>query len=273
MIKINRIYYWFVGHPTRINYWSCTDFADYLRTILSVTKKPLAETSNGWYRWRSENVGTFGYWVTEVLLNRIQNTLLFIPDVYRNISLYIHNRYIDKTHYINTKLEKGKYYEFDTRLLHGLFEMLVDFVEVEKASRQSASEHINNEGIIYNKKDYPISSREAGLKYLDWEIGLGEASQSQAEVAKEIKELYLWWKDIRTNRVDPMEESGWTAHCDSERLAGRELFGCSIKKRTEKDEIRVQNIFELMHKLEDTQNQEDTDMLIRLIKIRKSCWT
>lgn len=275
MFNGKRIYYWFVGHKSRVNYWSCGDFAERLRKIFGVTEKPFAETTEGWCRWKSENVGKFGYWVTETLLDSIQDVYLFIPDVYYNVRYFIYNRFIDKTHYINTKLKKGNYHGFDTRLLHGLFEMLVDFVEVEKASRQFTSEYISEGKEAYDKKDHSTPSREAGLKYLDWEIGLSEEDGGigQADAAAEIKELYLWWKDVRPNRTDPMDESGWSEHCEAERLAGRGLFGCSTEEKSDEDEERINNILKLMNKLSMEQEQEDTDMLIRLVKIRKACWT
>lgn len=273
MIKMKRIYYWFTGHPCRYNYWSCSEFAATLRKIFGVTEKPFAETTEGWCRWKSENVGKFGYWVTETLLDRIQDVYLFIPDVYSNVKLYIRNRYIDKPHYIDTKLQKGKWHEIERRMLHGLFEMLVDFIEVEKASRQILSEHMHDPNKTAWEKDQ-IPSREAGLKYLDWEIGLSEeGGLRQSEDAAEIKELYLWWKDIRPNRPDPMEESGWSAYCEEERLAGRGLFGCNSEEKSDEDEQHSHDIMNHMNELKHAYDDEDTNMLIRLVKIRKACWT
>lgn len=274
MVKMKRIYYWFTGHPHRINYWSCSKFAERLRVFMGVTEKPFAETSEGWCRWKSENVGKLGYWVTEELLDNIQDMLLFVPDVYRNAKIYIYNRYIDMPHYIDTKLKKGQWHEFDTRMLNGIFEMLVDFVEIEKASRQISSDDYNDPSKTAWEKDQ-TPSREAGLKYLDWEIGLSEEDGGigQAAAAAEIKELYLWWMDIRPNRVDPMEESGWSDHCEVERLAGRGLFGCNTEEKTKEDEERISAILKKMHELENAQDQKDTDMLIRLVKIRRACWT
>lgn len=274
MVKMKRIYYWFIGHPYRYNYWSCSVLAEKLRVIFNVTEKPFAETSEGWCKWKSENVGKFGYWLTEELLDKIQDVFLFIPDVYRNVKILIYNRYIDKPHYIDTKLKKGQWHGFDARMLHGLFEMLVDFVEVEKAQRQFSSEYISAPNKTAREKEQ-TPSREAGLKYLDWEIALTdeEGGAGQSDAAKEIKELYLWWKDIRPNRIDPMEESGWSAYCDAEREAGRGLFGCSTEEKSEEDEKLASDILNKMQQLETAQDQEDTDMLIRLVKIRRACWT
>lgn len=285
-LQMKKIYYWFVGSRTRITYWSCGDLAAWIRKISGVSEKPGAATSEGWGKWKNENVGKIGYWIAEEGLNYIQDTVMFVPDVYENCRVYIVNRYIDKPHYIDTKLEKGKWHEFDTRLLHGLFEMLVNFVEVEKAHWQHIGFHLEDDE---NKKKHKTPSREDGLAYLDWEIGLvyeedqGVDSEligqptHQAIAAKEIKELYLWWKDIRPNRPDPYDESGWSEHCKQERLDGRGLFEYTEDKRTEEeieeDKKRRSEIFDLLRKIEEDQEQEDTDMLIRLIKIRKKCWT
>ena len=268
MVKIKSIYYWLVGHKSRVNYWSCSKFADWLRSNTGVTKKLTAGTSQEWAQWKSDNAGKVGYWIAEELLDYIQDVFLFIPDVYHNAKVYVYNRWIDKTHYINTKLDKGKYYGFDTTLLHGIFEMLVDFVEVEKAQRQFSSRYFEGD-----KTKYKTPSREAGIEYLDWEIGLGDDSPLQAEVAVEIKELYLWWKDVRPNRIDPMDESGWSAYCEKESIAGRGLFGCNTEEETEERRLQVRALLKELQRLEDKQDQEDTDMLIRIIKIRQHCWT
>ncbi len=88
----------------------------------------------------------------------------------------------------------------DTRLLYAMFDMLADFVEVEKAWMN----------VVFTKRK-PWSgwgrthwwrSRDEGLAHLEWEIGLGdpnlpeeERNEQQAKDAQEVKDLYTWWKD------------------------------------------------------------------------------
>lgn len=279
-MNIKKFYYWLVGFRSRPNYWSCTAFTAWLRIKFNVTKKPNAATSQGWCEWTKSNEKNIGYWITEEGLDYLQDFILFIPDVYRHIRIYITNRFIDKPHYINTKLEKGHWYEIETRILNGLFEMLVDFVEVEKAHMQQISDYYkeNEEKnprlrLFHRRVKFNTPSREDGLKYLDWEIQLGEESSIQADTAKIIKELYLWWKDKRTSRIDPMDESGWSAHRDKEEKSGNGIFGCHSDEKTEAEQEETRIIMDKLHELEKAQEQEDTDMMIKLIEIRKQCWT
>ncbi len=269
MVKISRIYHWLVGYKSRGDYYSCGKFAEWIRRKTGVTEKPFAATSEEWCEWKSKNVDKVGYWITEEVLNYIQDVFLFIPDVYHNAHVYVSNRWVYKTHYIDTKLKRGKYYGFDTVLLAGIFELLVDFVEIEKAHRQQGCDYVKGKKIKYHP------SREDGIKYLDWEIGLSEEEGGigQSATAQEIKDLYVWWKDVLPNRIDPMEESGWSAYCEGERIAGRGLFDCGDSKESEESKKNVSKILDVMHELEKKQDDEDTDMLVRLIKIRKDCWT
>jgi hypothetical protein len=92
--------------------------------------------------------------------------------------------------------------------------------------------------------------------------------------------------NIRPNRQEPEELSGWNAWCDYE----KETYGHPWNRHTklESGAIRLTNKEEYMseedvkkHKqvlkltceIEEAQNQEDEDMLIRLIKIRRTLWT
>jgi hypothetical protein len=71
------------------------------------------------------------YYLAENGLKTLQNIVYFPYDIYHNIEVYIRNRWIDQTHMIQTGLQPGQYYEFDTKVLHGLFNELVNYVEAE----------------------------------------------------------------------------------------------------------------------------------------------
>lgn len=46
---------------------------------------------------------------------------------------YIKNRGATKSHALTSNLERGKWHDFDTRLLHAAFDGLVNLVEIEQA--------------------------------------------------------------------------------------------------------------------------------------------
>ena len=273
------LYYKLVGITTRPNYWSCSAFSRYVQERTGVSTKPTAATGENWDKWQKENEKRFGYWFTEEILDHIQDVVYFPMDVFKNIRRYLRNRFIDKTHMIDTKLHRGEWHEIDHKLIHGMFETIVNFVEYEKAERMYISEiweMSEKEDISTTaarkkvKKNVP--SREQGLKYLDWEISLKEESPFQSAAAQEVKELYLWWKDVRPNRPDPMDVSGWSEYCDNQRDEGKMRF-FSREDTTEEERKMVTNLLDKTNEIENQQYDEDTEMMVRLIKIRRSLWT
>ena len=121
---------------SRINYWSCSNFANFIRG----EEKPCALPWDEWETWRQESAKKhpFRYWVAEEVLDFLQNIVNFPMDIYHTIEVYVRNRYIDKLHYLHTGLKPGEYYDLDHRILHGLFNELVLFVESEQAHLMKA---------------------------------------------------------------------------------------------------------------------------------------
>jgi len=195
------------------------------------------------------------YWIQNTL---IPNTWWPIKRRYDSIVSYIRFGFFEKHHLIDTKLPKD-YQEVDRRLLHGMFSLLVDFVEIEKAWMQAIfSENYKRPWWKLNSR---FRERELGLKYLDWEITLinSEYDDLQGINAKIIKELYIWWVDKRPERIDPYSLLEDTPE-------GESIF--SRKKDPERDKTYKQ-----IDHLEKIYYEEDTLMLKRLIDIRSSLWT
>lgn len=264
--SFKKLYYWMVGHPgTRIDYWSCGKFADKIRALFHVEPKPHAATGEEWDRWHKANKRNVGYWIAEELLNNLQDIWYFPKDVYRNILRYYKNRFVDKSHYLSTKLKAGEYHEIETRMLHGLFETLVDFVEYEKAHMHMISHP--------GEKRVKLPNAELGLKYLDWEINLGDQSPLQSEGAKEVLELYKWWKEVRPQRPDTWEASGLAAFYDAKREDKDEDDGGFLRQEPPNVQAESSILFDVRAKIEQMYDDEDTEMMIRLIKVRERLWT
>jgi hypothetical protein len=254
---------------SRINYWSCSKFANWIRG----NKKPHALTLEGWEEWREDQEKQNGirYYIADKLLNRIQDVVYFPKDLFDSASIYLKNRFVAKTHYLKTGFKPGSYHEIDEKILYALFNELVDFVEIELAWM----------AVISNKNKYKTPffrrfrqwrSEEAGRDHLKWASELkfdksyGISSKDpdwgkptpQAESALEILELYNWWKQ-RPDRPDPMEVSGWSEICK--------------EKKKDRDKKSESAVFRKMEKIERQYEKEDDKMLLRLIKIRRSLWT
>ena len=262
----------------RLNYWSCSKFANWLRG----TPKPPSGTIEEWDAWRkTAKAKKFRYWLAEDGLDHLQDFVNWPVTCAYTIHNYISNRWIIKRYALSSNLNRGEWHEFDTRLLHACFDELVNFIEIEQAWMQ----------VVFSEEDrkkYKTPwyrralrmgywrSAAAGIAYLEWAAKLkndencvdkndssfGQTTH-QALVAQETLTLYKWWKHERPKRPDPCEASGLSAYYEKERS--------SIKNKT-KDE-RLQKMLNHCAEMEKEQGEEDTAMLICLVKIRQGLWT
>jgi len=256
----------------RVNYWSSSKFAKFITsTFAKDIEMKNAMTAEDWKKWHTnfKTKHKFVHWFTEKFLNKLQNFLCKPYDTFMRAKWYLDNRFIAKSHYIRTGLQIGQHHDVVEKLLHGPFTMLVEFVEIEKASSQIAF----NPG-KYNTNN-AVSRADAGLDHLIWESQLVNEYEwlpeeerklkedygmptRQAEDAKVIIRLYYWWKFTRPARPDPYA-------CDKEYDDILDLLSDNS------DETREQ--METARLLEEKYKQEDQDMLMELVKIRFSLWT
>jgi hypothetical protein len=270
----------------RSNYWSCSKFADWVRG----TDKGSAKTSEGWKSWRMEAKQSHPvrYWIAETLLDKIQDFLYWPTDILYNIKYYVNNRWVTRTHCLTaspTHIKPGVWTDVGNRFLPCMFNELVDFVEIELAW---SNIHWSEE----NKNKFKAPwwsfgffrwrtwrSPESGIDYLNWAKTLAAEQtgddgekilvySSQAQAANEILELYNWWKYIRPIRPDAMKQSGWSDYCEKTRLDD-EFSPFSDNK----DSDMVKNILDKCNEIEKMYEDEDEQMLIRLIKVRNHLWT
>jgi hypothetical protein len=94
----------------------------------------------------------------------------------------------------------------------------------------------------------------------------------QAERAREIKELYVWWTVTYRNRPDAYDASGWTEYCEASRIANGGKLSFSSDKSPELKEMSDKS-HKLLQEIEAAYEAEDEAMMIRLIKARDSLWT
>lgn len=282
----------------RGQYWACSEFANKLRG----TPKLKAGTTEEWRAWRktAKKAHPFRYWLAEEFIGKVQDFVNAPADFIHSIKYYIDNRFITKSHCLSANkshVKPGSWCDLSNRIIYCLFDELVNFVEVE-----SAWAHIvwmDKE----ERKKYPLNATgyfrnrawrcpEAGIEHYTWASKLifdesygfdkdnpeyGKPTQ-QAEKAIEILALYNWWKNIRPTRLDPHDASGWTAFCEAKRILR--------KKEEDEDDFDILGLDETPEqkafsrkaldecgRIEKEQEDEDTEMLIRLIKVRNGLWT
>jgi len=276
------------------NYWSCSRFADWLRG----TAKLKAGTSDEWDNWRlaAQTQYRFRYWLAEEVLNAVQDFVTWPVRSLYNIKYYINNRWVSRTHSLTahpSDIKPGQWQDVGDRILPCMFNELVDFVEIETAwmnvawSKEACTK--------YNPPFYASGwfrwrtwrSAEAGLAHLEWAAGLKNDEwvekddptygdhTPQALAAMETIALYKWWTEVYPNRPDPMKASGWSEYCSRRRTdsAGLDISFFSEKGRTEEDHAESRRILTVVNKMQAEYEAEDTEMLTRLIKIRRALWT
>lgn len=251
-----------------------------LRGFLDL-QKPTALGWDEWEDWHEQTrkMRPLAYFLMETMPEKCNDLIKTIKKPYDNTRNWMRYRLFDRYHLINTGL-KPDYYEIDTRMLHGMFSLLVDFVEV-----QSAWVHvIFDEKSKYNDRPWwskgwtrfkSFRDVESGIAHLKWEMTLdsenlpvSERNPGQAHMAREVWELYHWWTKIRPLRPDPGDVSGWNEYCRSKTM--KELF--SNNRSPEENKVSL-DIINLDHDIERSYDEEDERMLIRLVKIRKNLWT
>lgn len=284
----------------RMSYWSCSKFANWLRG----SEKPTSHSAAGWRQWQREakRAHRIRFWLAEEGLDAVQSAIAWPVDKLYDIKYYINNRWVSASHALTahpSDIKPGDWSDVGSRFLPCLFNELVDFVEIEKAWSNVAWSKEAREK--YNPPFWSWGwfrwrtwrSPEAGIEHLTWETTLTNEDwlddnekhlvepTHQAHAAKEILELYNWWKNIYPKRQSATNLSGWSDWCDArrERIKQEEgsdtddfaLLDSSIESEEDRKETR--RILDLCQEIENQQEIEDTEMLVRLIKIRNQLWT
>ncbi len=276
----------------RNHYWTCSKFADWLRG----TTKLKCGTSEEWHDWetRAKAAYPIRWWLAEEGLDILQKIFYWPTDKLYAIKYYINNRWITRTHSLTAHprdIKPGNWCDVGNRFLPCLFNELQDFVEVELAWWHLAWEG-KEARKQYNMPWWAVGwwrvrtwrCPQAGLDNLKWQSELRHTVDDgwkeddpnigqltlQAEKAKEILALYKWWNEVYPNRPDPHDASGWSEYCDRKRDEGG-----SFMSQPKDPELRAfgDRALEKVREIEEAYEQEDTEMLIRLIKIRHGLWT
>jgi len=144
------------------------------------------------------------------------------------------------------------WWDSDTLLLHSMFQILTDYVEIELGCMGLWS-------IDSWWRKVPIFLipkrllKKHGLKYLRDETLFRDTFLApQKESAKTIRKLYYWWTVTRVNRIDVTDNSiSWLDMSEKER---EDMVEHSTRQTADND-------------------FEDEQMMIKLVKIRGYLWT
>jgi len=208
-------------------------------------------------------------WELPLMYYNIINKINFIP--------YMLNKYIRKPHIIDTKL-KPMYYDKDRLMLHGMFSLLVDFVEIECLNLYKFCMELTDEDKQLIKKG---QGSKLGVKYLQYKDpesdddveGERELYEEQCKKDNEILKLYFWWKK-RMNREDhnEAEVTGLNAYYDYLSKKYNGLFN-GMNNYTLEEKKKCQELNKKCNDLEIKHFNKDQEMLHKLIDLRTYLWT
>ena len=219
----------------RRHYWSCSKLADKIRGV----EKLSASTGEGWNGWHSavKEKHPIRYWLAEEGLDILQEIVYTPYDIYNTIYSYIRNRYIDRTNSLTaskTDIPPGQYADLDSRIVFCLFNEMQKFVEFNR-------------------------------EHLEFSLTLkGKENKNQVKYAKDLMKIYKWWTEDYRNRPDPYDASGFGAFYENH----ESVLDVLTSDKSEELKAAIDKINEIEKQYYD----EETKMLISLIKIRNNLW-
>lgn len=177
------------------------------------------------------------------------------------------------------------YYDKDTILLHGIMQVLVDYVEIELASvynHQCAKSELNLKERLHSilhwrlRSAELIRSREKGLKVLDYMIKphddiLNVEESKSSMFAKQVKDVYIWWKELRPRRRSPEVESGYMSIYNILVKKYGKSFSVNHLEHVEKREYK--NALSKLNMVEVQQLHEDKEHMKKVVQFSNHLWT
>lgn len=207
-----------------------------------------------------------------------------VKHFFENIIDWFRYRTVARYHVVDSGLPPN-YWDVPELMLYTNFNLLVRYVEDECSALGiwGSENKQERKNLLGWRRHFPYFIRrhlgkdkefakKYGLEHLDWEISLdAEYDQHQAEVAKEVKTLYLWWTEERPNRKE-LESPVMDMIADPDTHMFK-LFSSKWREENPVLHQQWQEYCEQAGKLDEEWRKEDEEMLIRLMKIRLCLWT
>lgn len=153
----------------------------------------------------------------------------------RDVRYYLRHRLVTKKHLIKTGLAKGCWWDTDSRMFYGLMSLLTEYIETERPF----------ETINWDSDEWHINAKAEMLAIKEW-------WDNYENRCKEIEAALDKWHDTKFGAIDGDD---W------------------LEKINTKDTPEVKELFDHHSKLEEDLENETTEMMIRLVKIRGYLWT
>ncbi len=243
---------------------------------------PGALSSKGWRLFKDEfqEKAPIRFWFSNTAYRAY---VLPIKWKYETACNWMRYRTFDQYHKLHTGLPPG-YHGPEKQMMHVSFNILKDFVECELSQNSYMwSPEFEQERTWWSKHMpfyyqfrrwfNPFRSREWAFKYFDWATGLDDPallpdqySKNQAISAREIRDLYVWWVD-----TVPSRKLHERTEYSNQGLGDLGMLDSDFN-REEKDFKEYKRIAKLNSELAKEWADEDDEMLVRLVKVRRALW-
>lgn len=238
---------------------------------------PYAANADGWVEFdtRFKKEAPIRYAITR---GAIKKTFWRAEFFFSRKFYYLIDRMLERRHLVDTGLKPG-YHNTKERMLHANFALLVHFVENEcariyaSASREKMKNLFGWKIILpwririalRKNQDY---AREYGIAYLNWHIETEtETGVNDVEHLRQIISLYGWWTKTRPNRTE-YDSPLTRVYSDP---ANHIMLTSTTKWKKENPELAKAHAEYMKKRLkqEEEWDDEDNQMLIQLVELRK----
>ena len=237
---------------------------------LGVVDPETLESWNDVLEWEkaTKSKHPIAFFVFEALPEKIILYTEKVKSIFDKSRRWIRVRFFDRLHLIDTRLDPG-FHGPRTRVLHGVFSVLVDAVEIDLA-RRSAAEGASKQPWWSTGKLRFKSHRnpQAGVARLRKMMSSKSRSSSlisffgSDDITQELWILYHWWTMIRINRPDPDAASGWSEFVD--RIGFNMIVHDDLSEESRKESAEL---IQLSRKIETDYHKEDDEMLLRAVRV------
>jgi hypothetical protein len=210
---------------------------------------PSTPLAASWEEWdnirelqkKNQPIAFFIFQTLPTVFSRVKSTI-------ENCGYWVKYRMINKHkyHLINTKLSPG-YYDYDTRILFGVFSMFVEFIE----------EHNQYSGLKEQIKLYKnyVATADKSLKDCSESTRKTQKKKYKfrLQMWQDFEELYTWWKDERTANYDLLNKDFDDYYAKHNKNYNSELYN-------------------LLCNREEELKATDDIQLLKLLKYRQHLW-
>lgn len=255
-------------------------FVNWYRNKFNIENRQYG-TSKQWNQWHSQYKQSrpIIYALEQKVFPKFFQILNYPFRKISDVRYWLHNTFVSKTHVLQTTLPIGQYCEIDHRMLLANFNTLVIFVEHEYAWS-----YIIGNKELYKKYNYNWINKlglrrwvsaQAGIDHLQYLID-NHSDEPCGINAKEILELYTWWKNYEANEYELTPNTEFDEFIARMSAKYGSVFDWAFggdECLTEEERLEYTAVCENLIANEDAEETIVDDMLIRLMKVRRSLWS